>query len=67
MDALADDGKQNPLIAGFGKPFPLSYVANGDIYLSSSENRPEFGLGRPMTLASISFPADTYWIADGRF
>jgi hypothetical protein len=66
-DGYWDDGTQNPYVGVWGKPSPLSYVANGDIYLAPSETRPEYGLGRPLTLASITFPADTYWIADGRF
>ncbi len=55
-----DDGKSNPYWPGgtgdgWGKPIPMSYIENGEIYDNSS----------PFALAGINFPADTYWIADG--
>lgn len=49
-----DDGS-NPLKNDWGKPIPLSYIENGEIYDG----------GGVQTLASVNFPADTYWIADG--
>src|SRR5687767_12703837 len=42
----------NPFVSSWGKPFPMSYGENGDIYLRA----------QPLTLAAINFPADTYWI-----
>jgi len=50
----ADDGKKNPYQNEWGKPFPMSYGENAAIYLQLP----------PMRLAAISFPSDTYWIAD---
>jgi prepilin-type N-terminal cleavage/methylation domain-containing protein/prepilin-type processing-associated H-X9-DG protein len=50
----SDNGKQNPYANTWGKPFPMSYGENADIYLREP----------PLALAAISFPADTYWIAD---
>jgi prepilin-type N-terminal cleavage/methylation domain-containing protein/prepilin-type processing-associated H-X9-DG protein len=53
----ADDGS-NPLVGtqgGWGKPIPMSYIENGEIYDNSA----------PFSLGGVNFPADTYWIADG--
>ncbi|HLK61483.1 MAG TPA: DUF1559 domain-containing protein [Chthonomonadaceae bacterium] len=49
-----DDGS-NPLWDDWGKPIPMSYIANAETYDGN-------GL---LTLAGVSFPSDTYWIADG--
>jgi prepilin-type N-terminal cleavage/methylation domain-containing protein/prepilin-type processing-associated H-X9-DG protein len=49
-----DNGKANPYVNTWGKPIPLSYGENADIYLRMP----------PLKLAAITFPADTYWIAD---
>jgi prepilin-type N-terminal cleavage/methylation domain-containing protein/prepilin-type processing-associated H-X9-DG protein len=53
----ADNGKANPYTNEWGKPIPLSYSENADIYLRTA----------PLPLAGITFPAETYWIADARF
>jgi prepilin-type N-terminal cleavage/methylation domain-containing protein/prepilin-type processing-associated H-X9-DG protein len=50
----ADDGKKNPYANEWGKPFPMSYGENAEIYLRLP----------PLPLAAITFPAETYWIAD---
>jgi prepilin-type N-terminal cleavage/methylation domain-containing protein len=50
----SDNGKANPYANEWGKPLPSSYGENGDIYLREP----------PLPLASITYPADTYWIAD---
>ena len=50
----ADDGKVNPFVAEWGKPIPLSYGENGDIFLRDE----------PLSLSDIRFPTETYWIAD---
>jgi len=56
----ADDGKKNPYVATWQKPIPMSYLVNDII------NGDQIQLtGSPMPLAAISFPAETYWIADG--
>jgi prepilin-type N-terminal cleavage/methylation domain-containing protein len=52
--AYSDNGTANPYRFTWGKPIPLSYGENADIYLRSA----------PLTLAAINFPADTYWIGD---
>jgi prepilin-type N-terminal cleavage/methylation domain-containing protein/prepilin-type processing-associated H-X9-DG protein len=49
-----DNGKAAVYQNEWGKPFPNSYGENADIYLRIP----------PLPLASITFPADTYWIAD---
>jgi prepilin-type N-terminal cleavage/methylation domain-containing protein/prepilin-type processing-associated H-X9-DG protein len=53
----SDNGKVNPYHNTWGKPIPMSYSENADIYLKLP----------PRTLASITFPADTYWIADAAY
>jgi len=50
----SDNVKANPYANEWGKPLPMSYGENADIYLR------EPGLA----LAAITFPADTYWITD---
>jgi prepilin-type N-terminal cleavage/methylation domain-containing protein/prepilin-type processing-associated H-X9-DG protein len=50
----ADNGTANPHTNTWGKPIPMSYGENADIYLRTA----------PLSLAAINFPADTYWIAD---
>jgi prepilin-type N-terminal cleavage/methylation domain-containing protein len=50
----SDNGRANPYRNTWGKPIPMSYGENADIYL----------LKKPLALAAITFPADTYWIAD---
>jgi prepilin-type N-terminal cleavage/methylation domain-containing protein/prepilin-type processing-associated H-X9-DG protein len=49
-----DNGKANPYVNTWGKPIPMSYGENADIYLRMP----------PLKLAAITFPADTYWIGD---
>jgi prepilin-type processing-associated H-X9-DG protein len=51
---FADDGRANPYINEWGKPFLMSYGANTTMHLGAA----------PLALAAITFPADTYWIAD---
>ena len=66
-EEYSDNGKSNPYTGTWNKPFPMSYSENADIYLAPSESRPGLGTGQAMKLAAISFPADTYWIADARY
>jgi prepilin-type N-terminal cleavage/methylation domain-containing protein len=61
-DGWTDNGKANPYNNTWGKPIPLSYSENADIYLTPLEFN-----GAPLKLAEITFPSDTYWIADARF
>jgi prepilin-type N-terminal cleavage/methylation domain-containing protein/prepilin-type processing-associated H-X9-DG protein len=56
-DSWSDNGKVNPLHDTWGKPIPMSYSENADIFLQLP----------PVRLAAISFPAETYWIADARY
>jgi prepilin-type N-terminal cleavage/methylation domain-containing protein len=54
----ADDGS-NPLTGtqgGWGKPIPMSYIENAEVYDNG---------GVPVTIAAVNYPADTYWLADG--
>jgi prepilin-type N-terminal cleavage/methylation domain-containing protein/prepilin-type processing-associated H-X9-DG protein len=53
-----DNGVANPYISTWGKPLRMSYSENASIYLRSSG---------PVGLAEITFPAETYWVADSRF
>jgi prepilin-type N-terminal cleavage/methylation domain-containing protein/prepilin-type processing-associated H-X9-DG protein len=53
-DHYSDNGKVAVYANEWGKPLPGSYGENADIYLRKP----------PLPLAAITFPADTYWIAD---
>jgi prepilin-type N-terminal cleavage/methylation domain-containing protein len=61
-DGWTDNGKSNPFKSTWGKSIPLSYSENADIYLTPLEFN-----GSPLKLAAITFPSDTYWIADARW
>jgi prepilin-type N-terminal cleavage/methylation domain-containing protein/prepilin-type processing-associated H-X9-DG protein len=52
----SDNGRANPYTNEWGKPIPMSYGENGDIYLRVGQP--------PLPLSAITFPADTYWLAD---
>jgi prepilin-type N-terminal cleavage/methylation domain-containing protein/prepilin-type processing-associated H-X9-DG protein len=46
----------DPVTNNWGKPIPMSYLENASMYLST--------VG-PLSLADLTFPADTYWVGDG--
>ncbi len=55
--APMDDGVVNPHVNDWGKPIPMSYGANTDLTWSGGTNA-------PLSLANISYPSSTYFLAE---
>jgi prepilin-type N-terminal cleavage/methylation domain-containing protein/prepilin-type processing-associated H-X9-DG protein len=60
---FSDNGTINPYINTWGKPIPQTYGINEVIYMYGGPYTPG-GRSAALTMAAISFPADTYFLGD---
>ena len=56
-NAWGDNGTSNPYVSDWGKPIPSSYAPNTVMLLG----------GAPLIMASLTVPADTYWVAENAY
>jgi prepilin-type N-terminal cleavage/methylation domain-containing protein/prepilin-type processing-associated H-X9-DG protein len=60
----SDNGTVNPYDTAWGKPLPMTYGINELMYLHGGVYATAYGNAGPLSLAKLTFPADTYLAAD---